>query len=619
VIRQSFIGTLRRGSLRRFSDKIVAQQRGRALIGIGRGDRDGEIGRGMTTTSSAAPRSFWPANGFAAFFDFAASGHRRAVGMLVLASLILFLPGFFQIPPVDRDEARFAQATKQMIETGDFIDIRFQDEVRYKKPVGIYWLQAAFVKTAEALGVPDARTTIWLYRMPSLLGAIGAVLTTYWCALAFVSRRGALLAALMMASSTLLGVEARLAKTDAMLLFTVVPAMAVLARAYLAPRDGSGSGLNWGMLAVFWTAVAVSILIKGPLILMVVGLAALALSILERSGRWLLVLRPLPGFAWVLLIVLPWFIAIYLRVGSTFLIDSVGEDMIGKIASAKETHGAPPGLYFLLFFVTFFPASMLAGLATPAVWKVHREPAARFLLAWLIPSWIVFELVVTKLPHYVLPLYPAIAILIAGAVESKVLSQRLWLVRGIMWWFIVPIITSVLVVVGAVIVNRDLALLAWPFFAGAIVCGLFAWLLFEEDGAERSFVRASVAAALMACGVYAVVVPSLTPVFPAVMFADVLRHSSCEHPIAASVGYEEPSLVFLAGTATRLTDASSAADFLRQGDCRFAFVETRQERAFALRAEAVGLRYNREPNIEAFNFSNGQPITIAVFQSEGAP
>ena len=57
-------------------------------------------------------------------------------------SLLAFVPGFFQIPPVDRDEARFAQATKQMVESGDYVDIRFQDESRYKKPVGIYWLQA---------------------------------------------------------------------------------------------------------------------------------------------------------------------------------------------------------------------------------------------------------------------------------------------------------------------------------------------------------------------------------------------------------------------------------------------------------------------------------------------
>ena len=155
-----------------------------------------------------------------------------------------------------------------------------------------------------------------------------------------------------------------------------------------------------------------------------------------------------------------------LRVGSQFLIASVGEDMLAKVANSQETHGAPPGLYLVLFFATFFPASMLAGLAAPAVWAVRREPAARFLLAWLVPSWIVFELVVTKLPHYVLPLYPAIAILIAGAVETKVLSRRPWLVRGAMWWFLVPIIVSILAVVAAIMIDRDLVLLAWPFFAG---------------------------------------------------------------------------------------------------------------------------------------------------------
>src|SRR5271168_3438952 len=190
----------------------------------------------MTTTSSAAPR-LWPANGLGALFDIGAASHRRAAGILVLLSLILFLPGFFQIPPVDRDEAYFAQATKQMIETGDYVDIRYQDDVRYRKPVGIYWLQAAVVNAANALGFPHARDTIWLYRVPSLIGAVGAVLLTFWCGLAFVSRRGALLAALMMTASALLGVEARLAKTDAMLLFTVVAAMGALARVYMAPRE----------------------------------------------------------------------------------------------------------------------------------------------------------------------------------------------------------------------------------------------------------------------------------------------------------------------------------------------------------------------------------------------
>src|SRR5437016_1281010 len=106
----------------------------------------------------------------------ATASNVRAIAVLIAISLISFLPGFFNIPPVDRDEARFAQATRQMIESGDYIDIRFQDEVRYKKPVGIYWLQAAAVKAGEAVGIPDAHATIWLDRLSTLFDALGAVL-----------------------------------------------------------------------------------------------------------------------------------------------------------------------------------------------------------------------------------------------------------------------------------------------------------------------------------------------------------------------------------------------------------------------------------------------------------
>jgi 4-amino-4-deoxy-L-arabinose transferase-like glycosyltransferase len=268
-----------------------------------------------------------------------------------------------------------------------------------------------------------------------------------------------------------------------------------------------------------------------------------------------------------------------------------------------------------LFFITFYPASILAALAIPRVWSIRREPATRFLLAWLVPSWIVFEVVVTKLPHYVLPLYPAIAILIAGAVESGMLSRRPWLVRGTAFWFIGPLATSIAAVVCAIIVHRELAFLAWPFFAAAIICGLGAWQLYDSDGAERSLLRATAVTILSALGLYAVVVPSLTPVFPAVALADVLHGATCGHPVAASSGFEEPSLVFLAGTDTHLTDASGAADFLHEGACRFAFIDARQERSFALRAEAIGLRYESGPRIEGFNISNGHWLNIAVFQS----
>ena len=548
--------------------------------------------------------------------DVVTASHVRATAFLLLCGLLLFLPGFFNIPPIDRDEARFAQATKQMVETSDFVDIRFQDDVRYKKPVGIYWLQSAAVETASALGLPRAELRIWIYRIPSLVGAVGAVLLTYWTALAFVTRRGAVFAALMMCSSVLLGVEARLAKTDAMLLLTVVAAMGALARVYLSWQRGEDpEHPSWSWPAIFWTALAGGVLLKGPLILMFVALTIVTLAILDRSATWLWRLRPVWGLMWTLVLVLPWFVAIFWRAGETFFTDSIGGDMLSKLA-AQESHGAPPGVYLLLFWITFWPGAPLAGMATPAVWRARREPGAQFLLAWLVPSWIVFELVLTKLPHYVLPLYPAIAILTAGALERRVLS-RSWLRRGSAWWFAIPALASVIAVVGAIALTRQPAFLAWPFAAAAMILGLFAWWLYDDNHAERSLLNAVAAAMFLTVAIYGVVVPALTPLFPSAEIARALRNVVCVGPKAAAAGFHEPSLVFMTDTSTLLTDGSGAADFLGQGSCRFALVEQRSERGFAQRAEAIGLRYNVATRIDGYNISQGRAISIAIFRSEG--
>jgi 4-amino-4-deoxy-L-arabinose transferase-like glycosyltransferase len=572
----------------------------------------------MSTTTNDTRQSIAPARGLAAALDYACASHARAAMILVVFALIAFLPGFFQIPPVDRDEARFAQATKQMLETGEYVDIRFQNEVRYKKPVGIYWLQAAAVKAGEALGLRNARTTIWLYRLPSLFGAIGAVLLTYWAALAFVNRRAALIAALMMASSILLGVEARLAKTDAMLLFTSVAAMGAMARIYLSTRRTPDLPIGWQMPALLWTALAGGVMLKGPLILMFVVLAAVTLSIADRSARWIWSLRPFVGLAWMILLVLPWFVAIVAKSGDSFFVQAIGQDMLEKVTSGQEAHGAPPGYYFLLFWVTFWPGSVLAGLAAPMVWKARREPGAQFLLAWLVPSWIVFEAVLTKLPHYVLPLYPAIAILIAGILEPGELSKIRWMVRGTVGWFIFPGVIAIVVVVAFIMFGRELGLIAWPFAAAAAIYGLFAWLLYEVDGAERSLLRGMMASVFIAITVYAVTFPSLPALFPSALIADEARATGCDEPhVASTFAYQEPSLVFLLGTDTRFTDGAGAAEFLRAGRCHFALIDARSERSFIQRANAIGLRYALSQRVDGFNISIGKPVVLTVFRSAG--
>ena len=610
----------------------------------------------MTSTSADPPRLLWPIRGLGALLDMVAASHLRAAAALIVVCLVSYLPGFFNIPPIDRDEARFVQATKQMLETRDYVDIRFQDEVRYKKPVGLYWLQAAAVRTAQAMGVVDPRTSIWIYRLPSLIGATGAVLLTYWVALAFGSRRMAYLAGLILGCSLLLGVEARLAKTDAVLLLTTVAAMGALARAYLnlcppagtvsiptpttrlqtrgrlefrgaasgaerttypatAVAPGRTGNLGLHIPAIFWTALAIGMLLKGPMILMIVGITAASLASLERSWRWFGQLRPGVGVVALLVVVVPWFAAIVARSGGGFITESLGQDLLGKVAGSQESHGAPPGTYFLLFWVTFWPGAPLAALAAPTIWRERRDPTTRFLLAWLLPSWLVFELVITKLPHYVLPLYPALAVLIARAVERNALSKNPHVIRITVLWPLLAAGLPMIGVIGVMVFRHQLALLAWPFAAAAIIFGFLAWRLYDADGGERSLLRATVAAQLVSIAVLGVMVPLMRPLFPSALLASTIG-VDCPHPQFASAGYHEPSLVFLFGTSTLLTTGPGAADFLAEGNCRFAMIEARQERAFVQRAEAIGLRYAPGPRIAGINYSAGHQVAISVFRSE---
>jgi hypothetical protein len=258
----------------------------------------------------------------------------------------------------------------------------------------------------------------------------------------------------------------------------------------------------------------------------------------------------------------------------------------------------------------------LAAPAVPAIWHVRREPGARFLLAWLVPSWIVFEIVITKLPHYVLPLYPAIAILIAGILEAGALAKIRWMIRGTVGWFVFPGVIAVGTVVAFFIFNRELGLIAWPTAAVAVILSLFAWWLYVVDGPERALLRAMAASVFVAITVYAIVFPSIPALFPSELIAKEIRNSGCSDPhVASNFSYQEPSLVFLIGTHTRFTDGGGAADFLRAGSCHFALIDPRNERSFVAHANAIGLRYTLVQRIEGYNISIGKTVAMALFRS----
>lgn len=546
--------------------------------------------------------------------DRAAASHTRACLVLIVVALLAFLPGFFSLSPIDRDEARFAQATKQMLESGNYVDIRFHVQARHKKPVGIHWLQAASVKLGEVVVGPSAQGSIAFYRLPSLIAAIGAVLLTYWTALVFVSRRGALLAGLMMASCVLLGVEARLAKTDAVLLFTIVASFGALARAYLRP-PGARMG-DFGLAAIFWTAMAAGILVKGPMAPLFVGLAVVALAITERSGRFLKPLKPLWGLLWCLLLVLPWFVAIYIVTDGAFYQHAVGVDMLGKVTEGQEGHWGPPGTYLLAVWGTFWPSVVLAAMAAPFAWRMWRAPRVRFLLAWVVPAWIAFEVAATKLPHYVLPLYPGLAILAALAMEKDGLAKAGSRLAGLVWLW--PIMAGALAVVlgGAYVwLGSGFGVLAWPLLLIAVVLAVVAARSFPRVGPEGAFLTAGCAALVLYFAVYQVLLPQMRAVWISERLAAIAAESGCPAGKIASIPYQEPSLVFLVGTDIRYTSAAASADLLKQGGCALAFIGQRFEKPFQKRAEELDLKYRAIGKVEGFTYNGGRPISITVYRS----
>lgn len=543
------------------------------------------------------------------------ASHARACAFLLLLSLAAFLPGLTTLQPIDRDEPRFAQATKQMLETGDYVDIRFQGEARHKKPVGIYWLQAGAVKAGEALGVPQARTQIWLYRIPSLLGAIATVLLSYWALLAFLARRYALLGAALMAGAVLLGVEARIAKTDAVLAACAVASMGALARVWLDWTRSLAFVPGRRTWLVFWGATALGLLIKGPIVPMVWGLAILVLSLRERSFRWLRPLRFGPGLLLCLIVVLPWFVAIMIKTGGHFFAESVGQDMLGKVAEGQEKHWGPPGLYLLFFFATYWPAAAFAAMAIPFAWMRRKEPQVAFLLAWIVPSWLVFEAVPTKLPHYVLPLYPAItALLLLALINGGIDRWRRGAVATACLVVIVPLALMAVLIGGNWRLDHAVPWLALPLFALVLIAGISVVAAFRRVDLEGALWRCVIASLLLTFAVYPFAIESLRSLKISPRLAEAARSVGCADPAVMTLGYREPSLVFLTGTDLAMAPSGAeAANFLNQPGCRIAFVESRFADEFQKALAALPAKPRLVTTIDGFNLNGGKLLSIAVY------
>jgi 4-amino-4-deoxy-L-arabinose transferase-like glycosyltransferase len=538
---------------------------------------------------------------------------RRPGWWLALLCLLLWLPGFFSIPPGDRDESRFAQASRQMVETGDYVRIKLGEVERNKKPVGIHWAQAATVHALEAVGIP-ARGAIWAYRLPSLIGALLAVLATCYLGRALVGRRAAFLAAAMLAPCMVLVVETHIAKTDAALLASITAAMLLMGRAYLAPAQFTAK-----QALGFWLALGAGVLLKGPIAPMVPLLAGITLLVVDRRAPWFGPLRPLWGVPLMIACAAPWFIAIGIATEGRFFTEAIGDDMLSKVGSGEESHWGPPGFYTFLFGITAFPSAWIVLRALPGAWADRLKPQTRFLLGWAVPVWLLFEAVATKLPHYALPAYPALMLLAAAwALDPLRRPTPRWL-AAIGW-----------LALGGVALGLPIAAMAAAFYAerrvdifGLIGLGFGAALILVLWRAARAgqWARAALLGAVLSLPVYAAVLEGVIPRLHSVWVSP--RLAAEVRAIAPGlrdrdfgvVGYHEPSLQFaLGGGIALLRDGAAAAQFLAEKPGRVVAVSHRQEAAFRAAAVERGIAPRDVGSVTGLNYVRGRWLTLLIFK-----
>ena len=641
-------------------------------------------------------------------------------------------PGVFTLPALDRDESRFAQASKQMLETGDYIRIRYQDELRNKKPAGIHWLQAA---STAAFSDAEAKQ-IWSYRIPSWIGAGLGTLATFWAGLAFMNRRAAFLGAALFGSTILLTSEAHISKTDGMLVFLTTLGIGALARIYMADRPLSVAGGPQGptrsqnlkgLSLVFWAAMGLGFLIKGPVSIMVAGFAAAGVWAWDKAadnhmGSWWKPLAWWPGPALFLALWIPWFIWIQFATDGTYVQGAVGKDLADKFTGASEGHAGWP-LYQLSHVpVWFFPATLalfagvatawttlrstteagrrrgtdtlliagaLAGIAAIIAWVFGEQSlvgypfalvlvfgalgftrqwqdrwpgaagtpsedarAMRFLLAWFGLTWIFFELMPTRLSHYVLPAYPAMG-LIGGLALTRIIDGVKMPVSR--WAGVVLFVLGGLVMAAAsypgvdellmaepardfTTVDPDVVLAQWaPQLDYPIhwwAAGVALLIIAAIAGAIRKMGWAAgtgiLAATLLGWHVRIDFLPSQTWVQPTVVAKTALSEvcglpdmaDECDAPaMVQAIGYAEPSYVMTTGTQNLHPPESVVALPQTEADLPAVFLINLEQESGRQAMEALEIptsdrtlcQTRSEPHY-VLNYSNGDPVHFVAIR-----
>ena len=538
--------------------------------------------------------------------------------ILGFLALICFFSTLNMVPPLDRDESRYIQATVQMLETKDFVNINFLESPRLKKPPGIYWLQAISAVGIKNIFFLDS-APIWAFRIPSAIGASVSIWITFLLGQLLFGRAQGLIAALLLMSSPIVIMESHIAKTDSVLLALFLCALYILVKIVFYEDKKLPKPSDITVFA-FWIIMSFTFLIKGPIALVILLLTIISYKVLKEPINFK-DLKPIMGIILFMLIILPWFILIKSGNNTDVLFNSIKKDMVLKLVSVQESHGAPPGSYLLSSILTAWPIALF--IIPSALWcfKNKDNKAVKFLLCSLIPSWLFFEIIPTKLLHYVLPLLPSFAILTAAMIVSSVKDKKF---KGISENFIVkclstlPFLGGVIIAAGIIYIgNRygegltlSILLIASIYVFSSFLCGYFLYI--------KSFIKAALV--VIICNIIAlklliILIPNqLQKIWVSERIYSQIQDKNLSE-VFLLLGYSEPSLIFRLGSQTKIVSSNKEAiNLILHKNINYIIIERFYLDQFKKLSEENGIVINAIGNsILGFNYSKGKNVEIIVF------
>ena len=513
----------------------------------------------------------------------------RYLILTIVLSCCVYLLGNGAVSLWDRDEPRYAQTSRQMVETGDWILPMFLDEPRLKKPILIYWLQAASMNLFGDRAAEDDPlkeefprkygSDDFAARFPSAVGMTIVLILIALVTWNFAGPRRAFWTTFIFATSAMTIVSAKMCLTDAVLLVFVLGSQLCLYAVWHGYR-------KWWIFAAWGVLIGLAGLTKGPVVLAILGATAVAMWVMRRfaEGRATDVpsgeapefkskiesrkskIVALGRIALVIscasAILLPWLLAIERRIpGYTW--NTIKTEVLDRAAKAQEGHTGPPGYYLLTIWGTYFPWSLLLPLALVYAWRHRRIPQIQFALAAVVGPWIVMEIVKTKLPHYLLPVYPFLAFLTADALVRCVrkrtgdLHDRPWEIATLCWAILVTLlgIAPWISIFFYPIESGWTILGLFLMTATAVACGFATHRFFKHHQIER-------AARSMGIGFIAFVACAYVVYLPSARFLHLgedvgyrLRlYAADAKSTPLMVDFKEPSLAFYAGGKIREAD-----------------------------------------------------------------